>query len=95
MSKIGSGSSVESPKFARRSDGLHAEMCKEIRKPTKKPVNKILPDSSVHCYQKITLKIPDEYAFALLAMYKGQGLQYAIMHHIRKTITPVNADVDE
>lgn len=95
MSKIGSGSSVESPKFARRSDGLHAEMCKEIRKPTKKPTDKILPLSSVHRYQKITLKIPDEYAFALMEMYSGQGLQYAIMHHIKKTITPIKVDEDE
>ena len=80
-------------KFARRSDGLNAKVCKDI-KPSVPKSNNPVPDSSSKKYQKIVLRIPDEFAFALLEMYEGKGLQYAIMHHIKATVTPLNLDKD-
>ena len=85
MTKIGIG--LENPKFVRKSDGLHADVCKDIKKPINK-VNNILPDSSVHHYHQTKLKIPDEYAFALMEMY-GKGLQHAIMQLIKAHVKPL------
>jgi hypothetical protein len=90
MTKIGAGLSIENPKFVRKSDGLHADVCKDIKKPINK-VNNILPDSSVHHYHKIVLVVPDEYAFALMDMY-GKGLQHAIMQLIKTHVKPLEKD---
>jgi len=87
MTKIGIELSNKNPKFVRKSDGLHAKICKEIRKPINK-INNILPDSSVHQYHKIVLVVPDEYAFALMDMY-GKGLQHAIMQLIKTHVKPL------
>lgn len=81
------------PKFVRKREGLHAQVHMNI-KPKYKIRNKkdIIPDSSQHTYHKVTLKIPDEYAFALMGMCNGRGLQYAVMDLIRRHVTPLERD---
>jgi hypothetical protein len=78
---------IDKPKFARRSDGLHSHICKKIVRPPK--INNPVPVSSQIKVHKIAFSIPDEYAFALIEMYGGVGLQKALMQHIKKTIVPV------
>lgn len=81
------------PKFVRKREGLHAQVHMNIVPKYKRKHKKdIIPDSCQHTYQKITLKVPDEYAFALLNMCEGHGLQYAIMHLIRKHVKPLEQD---
>jgi len=83
------------PRFARKSDGLNAHVCKDVTpKYKRKPVKLALPDSSKSKYQKIVLRIPDEYAFSLLEMY-GKGLQGSIMKHIRSTVVPVELENEQ
>lgn len=80
-----------SREFARRKDGLNAKVCKDVPpKYIRKHPKRYRPIQVVN-YQKIVIKIPDEYAFALTEMYK-KGLQGAIMEHLRKTVNPVDLE---
>lgn len=78
-------------KFVRTKEVAHVHVCKDVppvylRKKNKNPI----PDSSKQKYQKIVIKVPDEYAFALMEMYNKNGLQAAIMKHIRSTVNPID-----
>lgn len=81
---------IDKPKFARKSDGLHAQVCKKVVRPPK--VNNPIPISASKKVHKISFCIPDEYAFALMEMYGGVGLQKALMQHIKKTVEPVKVE---
>jgi hypothetical protein len=78
---------LDKPKFVKKSAGLHANVCKEIRRPPK--INNPIPVSSQSKVHKIAFSIPDEYSFALMEMYGGVGLQKALMQHIKKTVKPI------
>lgn len=80
-------------KFAKKSDGLHALVCKDVKQnPNKRQKGQIAPDSSMKKYQKVYLKIPDEYAFALMDKY-GKGLQYCVMQVIKENINIADLEV--
>lgn len=83
---------IDKPKFVRKSTGLHADVCKDIKQDVPKANNPVPVSSKDKCH-KISFRIPDEYAFALMEMYGG-GLQKALMQHIKKTVIPVNLDDD-
>lgn len=77
------------PNFVKTKHVAHAQVCRDIKSKVKnKSSNNPVPDSSKHQYQKIVLRIPDEYAFALMEMY-GKGLQGSIMRHIKSTVNPL------
>jgi hypothetical protein len=80
--------------FVKVEELLHSKVCKDIppKYIRKTNVQAKVPTSSKAKYQKIVLRIPDKYAFALMEMY-GRGLQGAIMKHIKNTIIPMK-DVD-
>ena len=86
-----------STRFVRVKEASHAHVCKDVLPKYQRGNKKIapVPVSSKDAYQKIVLRIPDEYAFALMEMYEGKGLQGAIMKHLRKTVTPINLDGEE
>lgn len=70
--------------FIKTKHVARAKVCRDIKPKTDKANNPV-PDSSKKQYQKTVLRIPDEYAFALMEMY-GKGLQGSIMKHIRETV---------